>query len=171
MAKVTVSLATGLLFVSTIVAVTLVVPFGRIVLGAAVTLAVTGTPAAKVTLVLAENPLAVAVILALPATAPLVSVASAIPLLSVTTLAVTPPSVVVNATVTPGAALPLVSSTVARIVVVLALATILTDPEVSETLPITTAPGLTVTVPFAVVPLAVVTLRVSITLLVAPPAV
>ena len=120
---------------------------------------------------LAENPLAVAVILALPATVPLVSVASAIPLLSVTTLAVTPPSVVVNATVTPGAALPLVSSTVARIVVVLALATMLADPEVSETLPITTAPGLTVTVPFAVVPLAVVTLRVSITLLVAPPAV
>ena len=114
MAKVTVSLATGLLFVSTIVAVTLVLPFGRIVLGAAVTVAVAAAPATKLTFALFEKPLAVAVTVACPALAALVSNTSAMPLPSVLAAPTIDPKDVEKTTGTADAGLPAVSKTVAR---------------------------------------------------------
>ena len=107
---------TGLEFVSSTVAVSVVVPSGLTVAGAAFIDTPVGNPATKVTLVPLLKPLAEAVISAIPTEVPLVNVTSAMPLLFVVTepAGVNDPNEVEKSTAIEGTTAPEESRTTAR---------------------------------------------------------
>jgi hypothetical protein len=121
-------------------------PPGLTVDGAAARISDAGAPATKATFTLATNPLASPVTVAVPAVVVLVNVTVAMPLALVTAVgALKVPSVVAKDTVTPDMGFPHEFVTVARIAVVLEpLATMEDAPDVTVTLPTTTAEELTV---------------------------